>query len=292
MKLGDICPAPCFVTAADFVIPRPGCERDQLEFEHKDGRRFYAIPLRNHPAASSINPRIAIVGLSPAGNQIEDFLTSYRATGSYELALINAAFAGLASDIIGMFKGIGLAQQMGLKFPRVDSLAGHPEIYATSLVACASLTSNYSSDDFEPAAHEGAHRCASHRFLAEVLNPSFSRLSHVFILGKEGWAAVRNVRTDAGFTILETLRKAGKTVLNLPHPSGQNREYVQLASLSSDKFPTLEQYVSERWAEYALQPPRRARTKQSEAVYRKKRATYWITINELRKSVAQMDCTP
>ncbi len=288
MKLGDICSAPCFRSASDFIIPRPGCSQEQLEFAHESGRRFYAVLLSNHPSASSVNPRVAIVGLSPAGNQIEQFVTAYNETGSYSDASVAAAFAGLAPDIIGMFKGLGLAQRMGLNFNRADTLAGHPDIFATSLVACASLTSNLSSDDFDPSAHTAARECASRRFLGQVLNPKFSRLTHIFILGAKGWAAVEGIRTDSGATVLEALRKAGKTVLNLPHPSGQNQEYVRLASLHAAQFPSCERYVMEKWLEYQLKPPRRGRSKEPEAKYKAKRITVWNTINTLRREISRI----
>jgi hypothetical protein len=139
-----------------------GYPRD-LEFAHQDGRRFYSVLLSNHPPGGSVNPRIAIVGLSPAGNQIAQFVDAYRDSRSYSDSSISAAFSGLSPDIIGMLKGLGLAEQMGLKFPRPGSLAGHKDILATSLVACASLASNLSSDDFDPSKNAAASICASLR---------------------------------------------------------------------------------------------------------------------------------
>jgi len=230
-----------------------------------------------------------VVGLSPAGSQIEQFVKTYKATGSYSDASVAGAFAGLAPDIIGMFNGLGLAQRMGLSFDRIDTLAGHPDIFATSLIACASLDSDYSSDDFDPAAHIAARKCASQRFLRQVLNPHFSRLTHIFILGAKGWAAVEGIRTASGASVLETMRKAGKTVLNLPHPSGQNLEYVRLASLDAAEFPSCERYLTEKWLEYKEKPPRRGRGKEPEAKYKAKRRTVWNAINSLRGEISKIE---
>jgi hypothetical protein len=119
-----------------------------------------------------------------------------------------------------------------------------------------------------------------------MLDPRFDRLTHIFILGSKGWAAVRKIRTDKGLSISETLERAGKTVLNLPHPSGQKQEYVRLASLSGHQFPSLDQYVSERWMEYRLRSPCPRRKKETEAIYKAKRATVWKAIDILRKSIS------
>ena len=127
------------------------------------------------------------------------------------------------------------------------------------------------------------------RFVGEMLNPAFSRLSHVLVLGTKGWSAIQTTRTSANKTIIEVLRSQGKIVLNLPHPSGQNQEYVKLGSLSAEQTPSLDTYVSERWLEYVQKPPRPGRGKEPEAQYKAKRATVWSTINELRLDVARLE---
>jgi hypothetical protein len=295
MKLGNLCPAPCFASASEFELPRPGCNRTGLRFQDSaiDGREYYAVLLRNHDlaASSQLNPKLAVVGLSPAGNQIDQFTDVYRRTGDYAKASIAGAFAGLAVDIIAMIKGLGLAEKLRLHFADTPSLARHPDLYVTSLVACATLDSRGKSDDFDPLFHEGTRRCMTERFLAEILNPAFSRLSHILILGSKGWSACR-AQVISGRTLLDELRSRGKIVLNLPHPSGQNKEYVNLASLTSERMPTLEEYVSERWDEYRKKPPRRGRNKQSEVEYKAKRAAAWNAIFALRQQVASLNAPP
>jgi hypothetical protein len=288
MKLASLCTAPCFSNAPSFDIPSPGCNRDQLRFA-EDGRNYYAVLLRNHDlSASKPNPQLAIVGLSPAGNQIDEFVDVYRKTGDYASASIAGAFAGLSRDIIAMIRGVGLADQLGLKFPNLPSLALHPDIYATSLVACASLTPDGSSDDFDPKLYQGARRCMTERFVGEMINPAFSRLSHVLVLGSKGWSAINSARTSENKTVIETLRSHGMIVLNLPHPSGQNMEYVNLASLSADQMPSLDTYVTDRWSEYRRKTPRPGRRKEPEDKYKAKRATVWRTVSKLRQDIKSL----
>jgi hypothetical protein len=68
MKLSSLCPAPCFPSAPAFEVPKPGCGAADLKFGHDGGRDFYAVLLRNHvpEALPRLNPKLAIVGLSPA----------------------------------------------------------------------------------------------------------------------------------------------------------------------------------------------------------------------------------
>jgi hypothetical protein len=291
MKLGDICSAPCFARASEFTIPAAGCSQNELEFGHEDGRRYFAVLLRNHDMRRSValNPKVAIVGLSPAANQIDEFVDTYRKSGDYGTASIAGAFASLAPDIIRMFKGLGMADKLGLVFPDLNTLAMHPDVYVTSLVACASLTTDGSSDDFDPNLLPAARRCMVDRFAREMLNPDFMRLSYIVILGAKGWSAIKSVRMSDNLSLLEHLQKQGKRVFNLPHPSGQNREYVNLASLPAEHAPTRDNYVSERWVEYLLKPTKPGKRKQAESKYRKRRETVWRTIDELRREIASME---
>jgi hypothetical protein len=290
MKLGDICSAPCFARASEFIIPAAGCSQNELEFGHEDGRRYFAVLLRNHDIRRSVafNPKVAIVGLSPAGTQIDAFVDTYRNSGYYGTASIAGAFAGLAPDIIKMLKGLGIADKLDLAFP-APTLDMHPDVYVTSLVACASLTTNGSSDDFDPTLVPAARRCMVDRFASEMLNPDFKRLSHILILGAKGWSAIKSVRMSDNLSLLEHLQKQGKRVFNLPHPSGQNREYVNLASLPAEHAPTRDNYVSEKWVEYLLKPPKEGKPKQAEGKYRNRRETVWRTIDELRQEIASME---
>ena len=85
MKLGDICAAPCFQHAHSLEIPKAGYDANRLKFGHDGGCDFYAILLSNHDPrlASAVSPKLAIVGLSPAGSQIGSFVSTYAATGAY-----------------------------------------------------------------------------------------------------------------------------------------------------------------------------------------------------------------
>lgn len=285
MKLGEICTAPCFPSAASFNIPAPGCGASQLRFGGDNGRAYFSVLLTNHDLQTTRpNPKVAIVGLSPASTQIGEFVSVYKATGSYSLASKAGAFAGLSREIIAMMNGLGLSQPLGLNFPSPESFSDHPDIFVTSLVACATLSESGSSTDFDPAQYPSAQRCIAQRFIPQMLSPDFSRLSHIIILGAKGWEALSSMRNSHGGSLLVTLRRAGKTVLNLPHPSGANREYVNLASLSAAEVPDRTEYAERMWQEYRAKPDK-GKGKQLERPYKSKRLTVWDTVNNLRREV-------
>lgn len=289
MKLSNLCSAPCFANAGEFQIAAPGCRTADLRFGQDADRDFFAVLLRNHQldAIPRLNPKLAIVGLSPAGNQITGFLEAYRRTGDYGQASVAGAFAGLAGSIIAMLAGLGLTARLNLYFPQPDSLANHPDIYGTSLVACATLDAVGGSDAFDPRHSPAASRCITLRLPSELTNPAFTRLSHIVVLGREAWAALDSLRMPGGQSVLQRLRSAGKEVINLPHPSGQNGEFVGLASLPSGQVPTLEEYVAKKWEKYRLQPARPGRGKEPEAKYKAKRRTVWLAVQSVRDAIVR-----
>ncbi len=292
MNLKDICPAPCLPSARTFNIPGPGATADDLCFGNDSGRHYYAILLNNHvpQERGKLNPKVAIVGLSPGSNQIEAFVQAYRQTTNYGEASIQGAFSGLSHDIIAMIRGLGLADKLGIEFPK-RNLGRHPDVYVTSLVACASLACNGSSNAFDLTKHPAASRCASNRFVDEMLNPNFASIRAVLLLGKDAEKAVGQLRTASGKTVKASLEDSGKLVLSLPHPSGQNKELVDLASYDNNSFPSLAEYVETRWSEYRSKPPRKGREKQTEQFYKARRIIYWQSISNLRRSIDMLEAT-
>jgi hypothetical protein len=107
------------------------------------------------------------------------------------------------------------------------------------------------------------------------------------VLGREAWEALDSLRVPGGQSVLQRLRSAGKQVINFPHPSGQNGEFVGLASLPSGQVPTLEAYIAERWEKYRLQPARPGRGKEAEAKYKAKRRTVWLAVQAVRDAIAR-----
>ncbi|NKM55857.1 hypothetical protein GFL21_15200 [Rhizobium anhuiense] len=294
MKLSNICPAPCFDQAPNFEIPKPGCSKAALKFASAEGRTYYSVLLRNHDTRNNVglNPKIAIVGLSPAGTQIDEFVTAYKQTGDYDSAAIRGAFAGLSTEIIAMINGLGLASKLGLRLPAGAILAHHPDLYVTSLVACASLTSSGSSTDFDPSRYSAAKRCMTQRFLEEVLDPRFKQLTHILVLGSKGWKALHTVKAPSGQTIFQALAEAGKIVLNIPHPSGANREYVNLAVLPLSRMPSEDTYVADKWDDYCLRCRSEGKVPELEDTYKKKRRKVWNTIYKLRWDIAKLESRP
>jgi hypothetical protein len=285
MKLGDICTAPCFAAARNFEIPAPGCSRDSLVFAREGGRDFYAVLLNNHSPERRmfLDPKVAVVGLSPGGTQIDEFISAYARSKNYGDASIEGAFAGLSKGIISMLRGLGLAGKLEIDFPH-DTLALHPDVFVTSLVACASLSAAGSSDAFDPKRYKGAERCIADRFVHEMLSPNFKQLRAILILGSHGWRAVEKLRFSSHQTVAEKLRSAGKVVMQLPHPSGQNGEYVRLASMSDLEFPNCDIYVDRCWHDYRDSHD----AKQSESAYKAKRRSTWQSIRSLRDRISLM----
>lgn len=289
MKLSSLCPAPCFAHAGDFEIASPGCSASDLNFGRDEGRSFFAVLLRNHrpEALPQLNPKLAIVGLSPGANQITSFLASYQRTGDYGQASVDGAFAGLAGRIIAMFAGVGLSAKLNLRFPQATSLARHPDVYVTSLVACATLDASGGSDSFNPCHSPAASRCITLRLTGELTNPAFTRLSHIVVLGEEGWKALDELKVADGQSVVQSLRGAGKQLIRFPHPSGQNGEFVKLASLPADQMPNLEAYVAAMWEGYRWKPARPGRGKDSEVKYKAKRRTVWESVQGVRDAIAR-----
>lgn len=286
MRLCDICSAPCFPSAPDFELPAPGSPPNSFKFGTEKDRDFYAVLLNNHPpqVRAMLNPKIAIVGLSPASKQISEFVRSYGLTRDYGEASVAGTFAGgLAEDIIAMMRGLGLASKLGIEFPRA-TLARHPDVYVTSLVACATLTTGLGSDAFDPLKYKSAERCIADRFVQEMLSPNFRQMRAVLILGGHGWAAISNASTPSRKTVLEELRSTGRLVMQLPHPSGSNREYVRLASMEPSDFPARDDYVGNCWNVYKLT----GKAKQTEVVYKNRRRSGWTTISELRRRIGRL----
>ncbi len=262
--------------------------REDLRFERDRDRDFYAVLLNNHAPSrrTHVNPRIAILGLSPAGTQIATFATSYRQHRDYGRASVKGAFSGgLAEDIIAMMHGLGLSAKLGIKFAS-RTLAEHPDIWVTSVIACATLKDGHDSATWDPLQYEAAKRCISRRLIPELLHPDWMRLRAVLVLGNHGWKALEKLPMPDGGTALSALKRAGKLVLRMPHPSGSNGELVALAKKSAAEFPTKEAFLARKLTEFRNKPV--AEKKQTEAQYLRRRETAWTSVECLRRQIETM----
>jgi hypothetical protein len=275
---------PCLPEPRIFEVPSPGAGKAAFAFHKERDRQLFFIMPRNHPAQplAGFNPRIMLVGLSPAGNQIQGFLDKYRASGSYDEAARWASFRDMEEDIAAMFVGLGIDKDLGLAMKGIRTFAGHPEILTNSLVKCASLTLDGSSDDFNPQQYASNVRCITSRFFVEATHPQFTNLSHIFVFGEKARLALEQITMPDGASIWKALESRGKKMFSLPHPSGQNGEYVRLAKMPADRFPTEGEYAERKWREYSAKLPRKGRKKQSEFEYKNKRRRYWREISILR----------
>lgn len=288
MQLCDICPAPCFPGAGSSNIPEPGASSSQFRFARDRDRDFYAVLLNNHPPTRCmhVNPRVAILGLSPAGTQMSKFARAFRQHRDYGRASVEAAFSGgLDGDIIRMMHGLGLTPKLGVSFPRM-SLAEHRDIWVTSVVACATLKDGCDSATWDPLQYEAAKRCISKRLVPELLNPAWTRLKAVLVLGNHGWNTLTKLVMPDGGSALDSLQRAGKLVLRMPHPSGSNGELVALAKKTAAEFPSKEAFLARKLAEYRGKPA--ADRKQSEAEYLGRRETVWTNVSDLRRQIERM----
>jgi hypothetical protein len=129
-------------------------------------------------------------------------------------------------------------------------------------------------------------KCITHRLFRELTNPAFVRLEFIVIFGRQAATALKKLRLPSGDAVWTGLQKAGKRVIELPHPSGQNMEYVKLASLSAAEFPEREVYAVKKWEAYEMKPPRKGRAKESEDRYKSKRRRYWDEIAALRAEIS------
>ncbi|WP_163139896.1 hypothetical protein [Arhodomonas sp. KWT] len=194
---------------------------------------------------------MAIVGLSAADTQLQTFIDKYNRGASYEEAALEAAFYGLGRDLVRMMNGLGVARKLGLH-PLSESIdlnrSGH--FLTTSLIKCASLTVNGSSSDFDPWKYESNVRCITERFVPEVLERD--SIEHILVLGSKAKKALTSKVRMHGVFVHDYLNERGKVVSYLPHPSGANRESVDLASLDREDFPTMQQHQDRMWAKYEI----------------------------------------
>lgn len=268
-----------------FEIPEPGsCQPADFRFHTDRDRALFCAMIGNtqrtvFPAASC---KIAIVGLSPADTQLRRFTEKYNRTGSYEEAALEAAFEGLGVDLVKMMNGLGVARKFGLH-PLPNNLdinrSGH--FLTTSLIKCASLTVDGSSSDFDPWRYESNVKCVTERFVPEML--SHESISHLLILGSKAQKALTKKITIGGECVHEYLSKRGKTISYLPHPSGANRESVDLASLDTASFPTMEQHQERMWAKYKVKRAMEGKALSKEESYKATRASRWRAIEAVRQ---------
>lgn len=284
MNSTKFCSMPCN-GGKGFEIPEPGsCQPADFKFHTDQDRALFCAMIGNtqrtvFPAESC---KIAIVGLSPADTQLRRFTEKYNRTGSYEEAALEAAFEGLGVDLVKMMNGLGVARKFGLH-PLPNNLdinrSGH--FLTTSLIKCASLNVDGSSSDFDPWRYESNVKCVTERFVPDML--SHESITHLLILGSKAQKALTQKITIGGEFVHEYLSKRGKTISYLPHPSGANRESVDLASLDTASFPTMEQYQERMWAKYKVKRAMEGKALGKEESYKATRASRWKAIEAVRQ---------
>ena len=285
MKSTKYCSMPC-VDGKAFEIPSPStATRESLNF-HRDRDRelYFSVIGNNQPNSHNLpDPKVAIVGLSPADTQLKRFIEIYRATSSLDEAALEAAFEGLQEDIVGMLNGLGVTRYLGLQeLPLQTDLNRCGHFLTTSLVKCVSLTLDGSSKDFNPWQYQSNIECIKHRFVSEILNTKYRSLQHVIILGKPAKTVMNEKVQVKGISLHQHLWNQGKVVCYMPHPSGANRESVDLATLMPDAFPAQDEYVNSMWQKYLEKCGEKGKKPQSRETYESIRRSRWKAISELR----------
>jgi hypothetical protein len=276
---------PC-VGGKNFEIPSPGaCRPEDLRFSIDRDRALFCAMIGNTQRLSPppVICKVAIVGLSPADTQLRHFIEKYNNGVPYDEAALVAAFEGLSRDLAKMLNGLGVARKLGVHpLPENIDINRSGYFLTTSLIKCASLTLAGSSSDFDPWKYETNVRCITERFVPEILG--HEGIEHLLILGKKAQKALtEKVRID-GNPVHDYLSQRGKIISYLPHPSGENRESVDLASLGREQFPTMEQHQERMWAKYKLKQLRKGKPLSNESSYKSTRASRWKSIELIRRA--------
>lgn len=274
------------VNGKNFVIPAQGtCRSENLRF-YIDGDRALFCAMIGNTQLSSPPPqtcKVAIVGLSPADTQLQRFCDKYNRGASYEDAALEAAFEGLGPDLVRMMNGLGVARKLGLHplSEKTDlNRCGH--FLTTSLIKCASLTVHGSSSDFAPWKYESNVRCITDRFVPEILQ--HASIAHILVLGNKAQKALTDKIHIQGVSVHNYLSSRGKVISYLPHPSGANRESVDLAALDREDFPTMQQHQDRMWAKYKIEQAQKGKPLVNEASYKSTRASRWKAIARIRSA--------
>lgn len=283
MNSTKLCSMPC-INRDNFVIPAQGtCRSENLRF-HIDGDRALFCAMIGNTQLSSPPPptcKVAIVGLSPADTQLQRFCDKYNRGASYEDAALEAAFEGLGRDLVRMMNGLGVARKLGLHpLSEETDLNRCGHFLTTSLIKCASLTVSGSSSDFDPWKYESNVRCITDRFVPEMLH--HASIEHILVLGSKAQRALSDKIQIKGVSVHDYLSGRGKVISYLPHPSGANRESVDLAVLGREVFPTMQEYQDLMWAKYKSKQVKKNKPLGNEESYKSTRASRWKSIARIR----------
>lgn len=284
MDSTKFCSMPC-VGGKSFCIPEPSATKpSDFKFYEDGDRALYMVMIGNTQTNQRPKPehKVAIVGLSPADTQLRQFSEKYNRTRSYEDSALEAAFEGLEKDLVRMMNGLGVTKKLGLeRLPDTIDLNRCGHFLTTSLIKCASLTLNGCSSDFDLWKYQSNVRCVTERFIPEII--SSESISHILILGNKAKKALtEKIRID-GISVHEYLEEWGKKIAYLPHPSGANRESVDLASLDSKDFPTMEQHQDRMWSKYQRKRLQEGNKVEDESSYKRTRGSRWKAIHEIRQ---------
>ncbi len=217
-----ICPIYCFNVETKIIKDRIN-EKDLLidEETNADGekRALYFSVIGNNPE----HPRIALVGLSPGQNQLNNLRQEYNENkddnkhDSFIKAARESGFYLYKKIIYKILKETETLETLELLDIKEDTdFNNHPNIFVTSLVKCSFLKlkgEKYRSKSFDPLKFECAIKCIKNRFIRDIDEQKTKGLKRILIFGKDGWNALKELG------IKDVLRDKGLKILACPHPS-------------------------------------------------------------------------
>jgi len=218
----DFCNLWCTQKAFE-IPPKEQLKKDDLILGKESDRTLYFSIVGNKPK----NPVVALVGICPGSNQLDKFISGYQEGLSLQNSAIESGFSKLGNNLKAMLNVLRIDRIIQEEISSDYNLNHSEKFLVTSLVKCASLRDGKKpSQSFDPSRFEMTKRCVINRFLLDILNPNFTNLKLIFIMGKDGWTAINTIKTDNKI-IKDYLESKGKILVQIPHPSGSNNGTVQ-----------------------------------------------------------------
>lgn len=214
---------------------RKGRTPDRLsgfEILKEKDRTLYFSLVGHEPSSAEI----AIIGLNPAGTQLNVFLECYEKTGDFDRSRKESAFSNknLRRNLINMLDFLDVPSRINLKSAEeIFTDAGREKVMMTSVVKCASLSTKPGrrSAAWDITEYDFAVKCASYRLLYDLSKAN--GLKAVFILGRKAAVALKAINKD-GKPLYIFIEDNIAPIIELPHPSGANSGRIRLFIEQSD----------------------------------------------------------
>jgi len=205
------------------IPPKEHLKIGDLILGKERDRTLYFSIVGNKPK----NPVVALVGICSGSNQLEKFISCYKDGLTVQNSAIESGFSKLSKNLRDMLNVLGVDKIIQEEISSDYNLNHSEKFLITSLVKCASLRDGKKpSQSFDPSTFEMTKRCVINRFIPDILNPDFTNLKLIFIMGNDGWSAINTISIH-NTSIKGYLESKGKVLVQIPHPSGNNIRTIQ-----------------------------------------------------------------